>query len=172
MTNPRRARLPALATRCVKASPASSSKTSTGAPLSTATTGKGALFRLDPPYLACETWCSRDSFLRAGLAEMAKRLAGIKGRFIPSLNDRPEARERFSAFQFADVKLDYMIGGGGQKPVGEVFMPGGKDIRPDGYLPLFWGGIPLRPSRAGRGWCAVPDKRSGTLSCAEDCVPS
>ncbi|QQM32129.1 hypothetical protein JET14_08285 [Martelella lutilitoris] len=128
------------------------------------------MFRLDPPYLGCDTGCSRDSLLRAGLAEMAKRLAGIKGRFIPSLNDRPEARERFSAFQFADVKLDYTIGSGGQKPVGEVFMPVGKDIRPDGYLPVFRGRIPLRPSGARRGWWAVPDKRSGdTLLCGRLC---
>nr|WP_272214163.1 DNA adenine methylase [Marinicella sp. W31]MDC2877210.1 DNA adenine methylase [Marinicella sp. W31] len=81
---------------------------------------EGALFYLDPPYYGCETDYSKDSFKRADFAELADRLARIKGRFILSLNDRPEVREIFSTFQFADVKLDYTIGSGEQKAVGEV----------------------------------------------------
>lgn len=68
---------------------------------------------------------------------MAERLAGIKGRFILSLNDRPEVRENFSAFRFVDVKFDYTIGSGEQKAAGEVIILDGKDIRRDRNLPPF-----------------------------------
>ncbi|MBB4120673.1 DNA adenine methylase [Martelella radicis] len=98
---------------------------------------EGALFYLDPPYYGCETDYSKDSFRRADFAEMAERLVGIKGRFILSLNDRPEVRDIFSDFRVADLKLDYTIGSGEQKAVGEVVILDGKDICGDRNLPLF-----------------------------------
>ena len=43
---------------------------------------------------------------------MAERLAGIKGRFLLSLNDTPGVRSCFAAFAFADVSLTYSVSGG------------------------------------------------------------
>ena len=38
---------------------------------------------------------------------MAELLAGMKGRFIMSLNDRPEVRQTFRAFDIEPVALRY-----------------------------------------------------------------
>ncbi len=38
---------------------------------------------------------------------MAEILHGLKGRFILSLNDRPEVREIFARFDFQEVTTSY-----------------------------------------------------------------
>lgn len=53
---------------------------------------------------------------------MTEHLAGIKGRFIVSLNDKLEVREIFSTFQIMDVGLTYTIHGGAGTNVGEVII--------------------------------------------------
>lgn len=93
------------------------------------------LFYLDPPYWGNEDDYGKGVFARADFAEMADRLAGIKGRFIISLNDTPEVRETFSRFQFADVDLTYTVSGGAGKGVGEVIVLDGKKPMP-ANLPL------------------------------------
>ena len=98
---------------------------------------EGALFYLDPPYYGSEKDYGKDCFKRKDFAEMADLLTDIKGRFIVSLNDCPEVRDIFSAFQFADVKLEYTVGSGAQKPVGEVVILDGKDTTETRNLPLF-----------------------------------
>ncbi|WP_207903909.1 DNA adenine methylase [Martelella mediterranea] len=98
---------------------------------------EGALFYLDPPYYGSEKDYGKDCFRRADFAEMAELLSGIRGRFIVSLNDCPEVREIFSAFQFADVKLDYTVGSGAAKPVGEVVILDGRCGSNARNLPLF-----------------------------------
>lgn len=40
---------------------------------------------------------------------MAEQLAQIKGRFVLSLNDRPEVRDIFSAFHIDSVEVSYSI---------------------------------------------------------------
>lgn len=87
----------------------------------------GALFYLDPPYLGNEGDYGKDAFTRDRFKEMSERLATIKGRFLISLNDRPEVREIFSAFRIARVDLTYTIAGGGGKDVGEVVIMDGKE---------------------------------------------
>lgn len=54
-------------------------------------------------------------------------LTTIKGRFMISLNDRPEIREIFSAFPIAPVDLTYTVAGGVGKEVGEVVIMDGKE---------------------------------------------
>lgn len=81
------------------------------------------LFYLDPPYWGNE----RDynaAFSRDQFAEMAERLATIKGRFVLSLNDRPEVREVFSAFRIEAVKVSYSVSakGSGRGARGEVLI--------------------------------------------------
>ncbi|TCT42799.1 hypothetical protein [Martelella mediterranea] len=68
---------------------------------------------------------------------MAELLAGIEGRFIVSLNDCPEVRDIFSDFRFADVKLDYTVGSGAQRPIRKVVILDGKDMAKARKLPLF-----------------------------------
>ena len=61
---------------------------------------------------------------------MAKVLAGIKGRFVFSLNDRPQVREIFSEFLFVDASLTYLVGGGKGVDAQEVIILDRKVPRP------------------------------------------
>lgn len=67
----------------------------------------GALFYLDPPYFGCERDYGDDLFGRGEFAAMAEQLASLKGRFILSLNDRPEVREIFAGFDIEAVETRY-----------------------------------------------------------------
>lgn len=84
----------------------------------------GALFYLDPPYFGTEDYYGPGMFGRGEFAVMAERLAQLKGRFILSLNDRPEVREIFAAFDIEAVQTHYGAGSGA-RPVGEVIISGG-----------------------------------------------
>lgn len=70
----------------------------------------GTLFYLDPPYFKCENDYGLGVFERADFERIATQLAGIKGRFILSINDAPEIREIFSAFKCEPVGLKYTVG--------------------------------------------------------------
>lgn len=70
----------------------------------------GALFYLDPPYWACEKDYGADVFTRADFAALASQLAGIKGKFLMSLNDNEGVRETFSAFNVAAIETTYTVG--------------------------------------------------------------
>jgi len=69
------------------------------------------LFYLDPPYWGCERDYGQDVFGPNDFAELAELLGGIRGRFILSINDRPEVREIFSRFRFDEVETTYQVGG-------------------------------------------------------------
>lgn len=70
------------------------------------------LFYLDPPYYGCEGDYGPDMFSRDEFIEMAEVLAGLKGRFILSINDRPEVRELFAAFEMEGADVTYTVSGG------------------------------------------------------------
>ncbi len=76
----------------------------------------GALFYLDPPYWGCEGDYGRALFSRERFEQMADLLAGLKGRFILSLNDVSEVREIFARFTIEEVKTTYTIGAKGAQP--------------------------------------------------------
>ncbi|AWK90312.1 DNA adenine methylase [Azospirillum thermophilum] len=78
------------------------------------------LFYLDPPYWGCEADYGRGLFDRADFATLADLLAALQGRFVLSINDRPEVRELFSGFAMAAVPTTYTVGGGAGKTVGEL----------------------------------------------------
>jgi DNA adenine methylase len=81
------------------------------------------LFYLDPPYFGNEGDYGRDLFDRAEFEKMAAILKGIKGRFILSLNNRPEVRKIFSGFHAVPVKTTYTIAAGNRaKEVGELLI--------------------------------------------------
>lgn len=86
----------------------------------------GALFHLDPPYFGNEGDYGKGAFSRDRIAEMAEHLVTIKGRFMISLNDRPEVRDIFSPFPIGRVDLTDTVAGGGGKDVGEVLILDGK----------------------------------------------
>jgi DNA adenine methylase len=69
------------------------------------------LFYLDPPYWGCETDYG-DQFARADFKRMADQLQAVQGRFILSVNDKPELREMFSWAKIDTVDLIYSVGGG------------------------------------------------------------
>jgi DNA adenine methylase len=81
----------------------------------------GALFYLDPPYFGCETDYGNGMFSRPDFQRLADQLASIKGRFILSLNDRPEVWEIFDRFTIEAVDTSYRISGASQK-VSEVLI--------------------------------------------------
>ena len=72
----------------------------------------GTLFYLDPPYWGNEDDYGKAMFDRDEFAQMAVALKGIKGRFIMSINDVPEIRELFAAFDLQEVELTYTLAGG------------------------------------------------------------
>ena len=51
-------------------------------------------------------------------------LKTLQGRFILSLNDRPEVRETFKAFAIEGVDVTYSLAGGKGKAVKEVIVTG------------------------------------------------
>ncbi len=83
----------------------------------------GMLFYLDPPYWGCETDYGQDVFGRGDFEVLAAQLAGIEGKFLMSINDRPAVREVFGGFQMTEVSTRYQIGGGtGRERVGELLI--------------------------------------------------
>lgn len=88
----------------------------------------GTLFYLDPPYYGCESDYGASLFGREEFPRMAAQLAGIRGRFILSLNDCPEVREIFAGFHIRAVKTVYTISQQTQ-PVGEVLIANFEAVR-------------------------------------------
>ena len=70
----------------------------------------GALFYLDPPYWGSEDDYGKAMFAAEDFDQLADQLAGIRGRFLMSINDVPEIRERFSGFDIEEVAVSYTIG--------------------------------------------------------------
>ena len=71
----------------------------------------GTLFYLDPPYFHSEGDFGKDLFDRSDFERMAQVLATLQGRFILSINDRPEIRALFEAFSIDAVEARYTLSG-------------------------------------------------------------
>ena len=76
----------------------------------------GMLFYCDPPYFGCEEDYGRSDngkplFDRAQFEEMAKVISGLEGTVMVSLNDVPEVRQIFSAFELREFETTYSVGG-------------------------------------------------------------
>lgn len=85
----------------------------------------GMLFYLDPPYWDCEDDYGAGVFDRADFDQLAAQLAGIRGRFIMSLNDTPGARSCFGQFALKAIETTYTIStasSGGAKKAGELII--------------------------------------------------
>jgi DNA adenine methylase len=85
----------------------------------------GTLFYLDPPYWGGEGDYGAGLFSRDQYAELAARLAVLKGRFILSINDVPEIRDLFGRFDIEAVETTYSLPGGGKAMrAGELIITG------------------------------------------------
>jgi DNA adenine methylase len=94
--------------------------------------GPGTLFYLDPPYWGSEGDYGKALFQRADFERLAGVLAGVKGRFVMSINDVPEIREIFGRFELVEVETSYSVGkqAGSRGKRGElVVMNGAKGLR-------------------------------------------
>ena len=83
------------------------------------------LFYIDPPYWGHENDYGRGIFERGDFARMAELLGQIRGRFILSLNDRPEVRELFRGFEIEQVETRYSANARSTRRVGELLISGG-----------------------------------------------
>ncbi len=80
------------------------------------------LFYLDPPYWGCENDYGKGLFSRDDFAALAEQLAGIKGKFILSLNDTAGVREVFAAFHIEQVQTSYSINKGTGAQLNELLI--------------------------------------------------
>ena len=64
-------------------------------------------------------------FDRADFARLAEMLRGIRGRFILSINDRPEIREMFGWAAVEEVVTRYSPNAGADRRVTELLVSGG-----------------------------------------------
>jgi len=83
---------------------------------------RGTLFYLDPPYYGSERYYGAGMFGRADFTALADQLGQIKGRFILTLNDRPEVREIFKRFPMQSADLTYTVGKDAAKAVSELII--------------------------------------------------
>lgn len=65
------------------------------------------LFFLDPPYWKFN--CYEHNFVEKDFYDLAEVLAGIKGRFMMTINDTSEIREIFKRFWIEEVELKYSM---------------------------------------------------------------
>ncbi len=82
------------------------------------------LFYIDPPYWGHEADYGKGLFAREDFAAMATILRGLKGRFILSLNDRPEVRKLFAGFRMEEVETRYSANIKSTRRVGELLISG------------------------------------------------
>lgn len=68
------------------------------------------LFYLDPPYWQTEGYGV--AFGWEQYEAMAKRMASLKGKAVLSINDHPDIRRCFAAFEFEEAPITYTVGGG------------------------------------------------------------
>lgn len=82
------------------------------------------LFYLDPPYWDNETDYGDGVFCKADFHALAEQLGGISGRFVLSINDRPEVRKIFKRFSIERVSTGYSVNGKHPKAVFELLIAG------------------------------------------------
>lgn len=97
----------------------------------------GALFYCDPPYHGNEDDYGEGVFSRADFALLRDLLEAIEGRFILSINDRPEIRELFAGSTIEEAELTYRVSGK-VTPARELIITGGggEEVGPFGALCL------------------------------------
>ncbi len=72
-------------------------------------------FYIDPPYYGCENYYGKGIFEREDFNKLKEILAGIKGKFIMSINDTAPIRKTFSDFRIEKVRTTYSVAGGNKQ---------------------------------------------------------
>ncbi|WP_312066102.1 DNA adenine methylase [Brevundimonas sp.] len=91
----------------------------------------GTLFYLDPPYWGGEGDYGAGIFVRGDFQRMADKLRAIEGRFLLSINDRPEIREMFAWADIEAVQTVYSVAGGDHAaPAAELLIGKGVELAP------------------------------------------
>lgn len=81
-----------------------------------------SFFYVDPPYWDCEGYYGSGIFTREDFGKLAEQLAGIKGKFLLSLNDTPGVREVFKGFNFEAIQTKYTCSNGKNVAAGELLI--------------------------------------------------
>ena len=68
------------------------------------------LFYLDPPYWQTEGYGVE--FAWPEYERLAARMASLQGKAILSINDHPDVRRCFAAFELEELSINYTVGGG------------------------------------------------------------
>jgi DNA adenine methylase len=82
----------------------------------------GTFFYVDPPYWGNEDDYGKGLFDRDDFERLASLLGRCKGKFLLSLNDKPEVRATFKGFEIEAVKTRYSISAKANQLVGEVLI--------------------------------------------------
>lgn len=99
--------------------------------------GLETFFYLDPPYYGFEDDYGPGVFSRCDFDSMANCLLTLKGKFLLSINDCPEAREIFRAFDIlSGVDITYNVDATRPKAAGELLIGNFSPPRVDKQLPL------------------------------------
>lgn len=77
-------------------------------------------FYLDPPYWGPKLY--KFNFTDSDFVRLAERLAKLQGKFILSLNDRPEVRETFKNFKIEREEISYTAQAKPGKRYGELLI--------------------------------------------------
>lgn len=67
------------------------------------------LFYLDPPYWDCENVYGKGIWSKQDFYDLKDHLDNIKGKFILSLNDKPEVRELFKDYKIQHKKIRWSV---------------------------------------------------------------
>jgi DNA adenine methylase len=82
----------------------------------------GTFFYVDPPYYGCENYYGKGIFCREDFQKLRDLLAGIKGKFILSINDLAETRNLFKGFRIETERTIYSLPKVGVKRVSELLV--------------------------------------------------
>ncbi len=79
-------------------------------------------FYLDPPYWDCEDVYGKGIFGKDDFTRLRDQLAKCKGKWMVSINDVPQIRTLFKAFNIKEVQTKYSLSAGATKPVTELLI--------------------------------------------------
>ena len=79
-------------------------------------------FYLDPPYWDCEDVYGKGLFSKADFTALRDQLAGVKGKWLVSINDVPEIRALFKGYHIKRVPTKYSLAAKSVKPISELLI--------------------------------------------------
>lgn len=79
-------------------------------------------FYIDPPYWDCENDYGKGLFTKDDFTTLRDVLIKCQGKWLVSINNVPKIRELFKGYEFKEVKTNYTINNGVNKPVTELLI--------------------------------------------------